>query len=360
MRLPREVPPVLAVGGSLKNTVTVTRGREAFVSQHIGDLDTAEGIRFFEETVAHLLNLIDVDPVVMAHDSHPDFASTRFAESFGPPTVPVQHHHAHVAAITAEHGVDAPVLGLVLDGFGHGIGGGIWGGELLKVEGAAFTRLGHLRPLPLPGGDVAAREPWRMAAAALSLIGRGETVAARFPDRPPAAQLAALMARGAFPETTSAGRVFDAAAGLLGVCPVQAYEGRAAMELEALVERPRVLDGGWRITAGVLDLSPLIEALAAPGMDRVGGAGLFHGTLAAALADWVAWAAAETGLAMVALGGGGFLNRVLTETLAPALSARGLAPLIARRVPPNDGGLSLGQAWVAAAMLSSDGFPGRR
>lgn len=360
VKLAREVPPLLAVGGLLNNTVTVTRGREAFVSQHIGDLDTAESIRFFEEAVAHLLEVLDVEPMAVAHDLHPDFASTRFAEGFGQPTIAVQHHHAHVAALAAEHRVDEPLIGLVLDGFGYGADGGIWGGELLHVEGAAFTRLGHLRPLPLPGGDVAAREPWRMAAAELSLFGRGETVAARFPGRPAAGWLAALIERGAFPKTTSAGRLFDAAAGLLGVCPVQAYEGQAAMELEALVDRPRVLNGGWRIASGVLDPSPLMEALADPEVDRVTGAGLFHGTLAAALADWVARAATETGVTTVALGGGCFLNRVLTETLVPALSARGLRPLIARQMPPNDGGLSLGQAWVAAAMLSSGAVSGSR
>jgi len=355
--LAREVPPLLAVGGLLKNTVTVTRGREAFVSQHIGDLDTAESIRFFEETIVHLLSVLDVDPVAVAHDLHPNFASTRFAESFGRPAIAVQHHHAHVAALACEHWIDEPLIGVVLDGFGHGADGGIWGGELMQVDGAAFTRLGHLRPLPLPGGDVAAREPWRMAAATLSLIGRGETVAARFSDRPVAGQLTSLIARGAFSETTSAGRLFDAAAGLLGVRPVQAYEGQAAMELEALVESPSMLDGGWRIAAGMLDLSPLMEALAAPDMDSVAGARLFHGTLAAALAEWASRAAEQTGLATVALGGGCFLNRVLTNALAAELRARGLIPLLARALPPNDGGLSLGQAWIAGQLVEAGYLP---
>jgi len=354
--LARAVPPVLAVGGLLKNTVTVTRGREAFVSQHIGDLDTAEGIRFFEHTISHLLSLLDVQPIAVAHDLHPDFASTRFAHAFGRPTIAVQHHHAHVAAIAAEHGIETPVLGLVLDGFGCGSDGGAWGGELLLADGARFSRLGHLAPMAMPGGDVAAREPWRMAAAVLHGLGRGDEIAARFVDKPLAPRLAALLAAADLPATTSAGRLFDAAAGLLGICDVQVYEGQAAMQLEALVAQPRTLEHGWRIDSGVLDLVMLMRMLATPGFDRVRGAELFHGTLAAALADWASQAARSTGVSTVALGGGCFLNCVLTEATAQALRVRGLKPLVARALPPNDGGLSLGQAWVAALTLD---VPGR-
>lgn len=357
--LARAVPPVLAVGGLLKNTVTVTRGREAYVSQHIGDLDTAEGIRFFEQTISHLLSLLDVQPVAIAHDLHPDFASTRFAQALGLPTVPVQHHHAHVAAIAAEHGIETPLLGLVLDGFGRGSDGGIWGGELMLADGARFTRLGHLAPMAMPGGDVAAREPWRMASAVLQGLGRGDEIAVRFADKPLALRLAALLAAGGVPATTSAGRLFDAAAGLLGICDVQAYEGQAAMQLEALVEQPRLLERGWSIHNGVLDLAMLMRMLATPGFDRVRGAELFHGTLAAALADWASQAADATGISNIALGGGCFLNRVLTEATAQALRGYGLKPLIARALPPNDGGLSLGQAWVAALMLDAPGRAAR-
>lgn len=346
--LAREVPPLLAVGGQLKTTVTVTRGREAFVSQHIGDLDTAESICFFEETIAHLLKLLDVDPIAVAHDLHPDFTSTRFAQDFGRPTIGVQHHHAHIAAVAAEHGIETPIIGIVLDGFGLGSDGGNWGGELLLVDGARASRLGHLTPLAMPGGDQAAREPWRMAAAVLHRLGRSNEIAARFPNRLIAHRLADLLAGGQAPMTTSAGRLFDAAAGLLGVCQVQQYEGQAAMELEALVAVPRVQPHGWSIASGVLDLTPLLRCLAERDLHPVAGAELFHGTLAAALADWAADAARGTGTSSVALGGGCFLNRVLIDMLVPALRARGLLPLVARAVPPNDGGLSLGQAWVAA------------
>jgi len=346
--LAREVPPVLAVGAQLKTTVTVTRGREAFVSQHIGDLDTVESIRFFEETVAHLLSILDVEPVAVAHDLHPDFASTRFAEALGVPMIGVQHHHAHIAAAAAEHHIDEPVLGVALDGYGYGADGGNWGGELLLVDGAQCLRLGHLLPLPMPGGDLAAREPWRMAASVLHTLGRGDEIAVRFHERPLASRLATTLAGGQSPMTTSAGRLFDAAAGLLGICSSQRYEGQAAMELEALVIEPRVLTDGWSICSGALDLTPLLRALAEQDFGAVAGAELFHGTLAAAVADWIVTAARQTGITHVALGGGCFLNRVLTDILAAALRARGLVPLLARAVPPNDGGLSLGQAWVAA------------
>ncbi|MFT4275252.1 MAG: carbamoyltransferase HypF [Rhodopseudomonas sp.] len=349
--LPRAVPPVLAVGAYLKNTVTLTRGREAFVSQHIGDLATTGTVLFFEHTIAHLTRLVGAAPVAVAHDLHADFASTRFAEGLGLPLVAVQHHHAHVASIAAEHGVAAPLLGIVLDGHGAGSDGGAWGGELLRVDGARFTRLGHLAPLALPGGDAAAREPWRMAAAALAALGRGEEIAARFADQPRAAALAAMLASRGCATTTSAGRLFDAAAGLLGVCTTQGYEGQAAMQLEALVKCPRVLGGGWGIGAGTLDLSPLLAHLAGR-PDAQDGAELFHGTLAAALAGWAVQAAEQTGLTTIALGGGCFLNRVLSEDLAARLRAAGLTPLLARQVPPNDGGLSLGQAWIAGQLIA--------
>ncbi|KPG00840.1 carbamoyltransferase [Rhodopseudomonas sp. AAP120] len=351
LTLPRAVPPVLAVGAYLKNTITLTRGSEAFVSQHIGDLATADTVRFFEQTIDHLTHLVGTAPVAVAHDLHADFASTRFAETLGLPLVAVQHHHAHVASIAAERGLDAPLLGVVLDGHGAGSDGGAWGGELLRVDGPRFTRLGHLAPLALPGGDAAAREPWRMAAAALHGLGRDSEIATRFPDQLRAAALAAMLASHGCATTTSAGRLFDAAAGLLGVCAVQSYEGQAAMQLEALVRHPRVLSGGWEIGAGTLDLSPLLAHLA-DDIDARDGAELFHGTLAAALADWVVQAAEQTGLTTIALGGGCFLNRVLSEDLATRLRARGLVPLLARQLPPNDGGLSLGQAWIAGLLIA--------
>lgn len=342
-------PPVVALGGQLKATVAVLRGREAFVSQHVGDLDTSAAIGFLEETLHHMLAILEVAPAAVACDGHPDFASSLLAGRLGVPVVPVQHHHAHIAALAAEHGVEGPLLGISLDGYGLGADGGAWGGELLLVDGVRCERLGHLAPLAAPGGDRAAREPWRMAAAALHRLGRADEIERRFAAEPLAGAVRRLLDSGtASAPTSSCGRLFDAVAGLLGVSSRQSFEGEAAMRLEGLVSRVAVLPEGWRIAGDVLDLSRLLERLADES-DPVRGADLFHGTLIAALADWAEAAAARTGLRRVALGGGCFLNRVLTEGVAARFAARGLEALIARAVPPNDGGVALGQAYVARA-----------
>lgn len=355
IKLPHDVPQVLAVGGWFKNTVCVTRGSEAFVSQHIGDLDNAAACGFFEESVSHLLHILDVVPDCVAHDLHPDFHSTRFAAAFaaehGIPAIGVQHHHAHIASICAEHGVMEPVLGLALDGVGLGADGTAWGGELLRVEGATFERLGHLRPLALPGGDVAARESWRMAAAALHALGRGAEIARRFHDEAAAPLVATMLERGInSPQTSSAGRLFDAAAGLLGVRRRASFEAQAAMLLEGLAVRhgpSAACPDGWRIQDGILDLLPMLAHLEDCD-DAAAGAAWFHATLAAALVDWVAESAGRTGIRRVAAAGGCLLNRLLSSALRAGLAARGLELLEARTLPPNDGGLALGQAWIAS------------
>ncbi|HMA89621.1 MAG TPA: carbamoyltransferase HypF [Burkholderiales bacterium] len=349
IELPAEGPSVLALGGYLKNTVCVTRGREAFLSPHVGDLDNAATCRALEETVERMCELLAVEPEVVAHDLHPDFYSTRLAETFGLPTIGVQHHHAHIAAVCAEHGVTEPVLGLALDGVGLGTDGKMWGGELLRVEGARWQRLGHLAPLAAPGGERAAREPWRMAAAALHALGRGAEIAARFPARN-GSGIRAMLERGtACPPTTSAGRWFDAAAGLLGVREVASFEGQAAMLLEGLASRygdALPLEQDFRIREEVLDLLPLIAALA-DARDTGWAAAVFHATLAEALAQWAKAAADREGIATVALGGGCFQNRILSSSLTRRMCELGLKPLHARGVPSSDGGLALGQAWVA-------------
>ncbi len=345
-------PAVLGVGGYLKATVTVTRGREAFVSQHVGDLDNAATIRFHEETIRHLLDILDVTPEAIACDLHRDFPSTRSAETSGFPVYPVQHHAAHIAAVAVEHKVHGPILGLALDGHGRGDDGGAWGGELMRLDGMRWQRLGHLAPLALPGGDRAAREPWRMGVAALVTLGRNAEAAGYFPDAPLAGPLAeALAGSPTAPTTTSMGRLFDAAAALLGLRVRQSYEGQAAMELEALVRTPRALPGGYRLERDELDFRPLLEALLQLRGDPRRGAELFHGTLIDGLAEWTAMAASRFGLTQVALGGGCFMNRVLAGGLAEALRARALVPLLPRAVPANDGGLSLGQASLARAIL---------
>src|SRR5271166_841907 len=340
IQLPADGPDVLALGGHLKSTVTVTRRREAFVSQHIGDLDTAETVKFHRETTAHLLAILGVTPERVVCDLHPDYRSTRIAEETGLPMLRVQHHAAHVAAVAGEHGLTGRVLGLALDGHGMGPKGENWGGEMLLVEGAAWRRLGGLFPLPLPGGERAAREPARMAAGALAALGRAPDIAHRFRRFPFARPMAAYLARpGLCPVTSSMGRLFDAASGLLDLCPVQAYEGQAAMELEALVTGPLAMPGGFVLDQGVLDFRPLLSALA-DGMDKREGANLLHGTLIAGLTAWIA----ATGATQVVLGGGCLANRVLAEGLHAALARIGITACLARKLPAGDGGLSFGQA----------------
>jgi hydrogenase maturation protein HypF len=349
--LPRPLPPVLAVGAFLKNTVAGISGTTALVSDDVGNLDTAAAVRRFEAAAEAMLALLPGQPVAVAHDLHPDFASTRLADRLaarvGCPTAPVQHHYAHIAAVMAEHLTEEPVLGLALDGFGLGDDGGAWGGELLLVDAHGYRRLGHLAPLAQPGGDRAAHEPWRMAAAALHALGRGDEIARRFPDRPGAAMLARMLAQNvASAKTTSCGRLFDAACGLLGVKPVTAFEGEAPMALEAMVTQPATDPAGWRIEEGVLDLLPLLGRL--PGMPAPRGAALFHGTLAAALAAWVAAAAEATGIRRVALAGGCFLNKVLSRDLVARLERLCLAVLQPRALRPGDTAVSLGQAYATA------------
>lgn len=340
-------PDTLALGAHLKTTVTVTRGRDAFVSTHIGALDNRAAIDFHRETVRRMLDILDVTPQLVACDLHPDLVSTRCAEEYGLPVVRVQHHAAHVAAIAGEHGIDGPILGVALDGYGYGDDGGAWGGELMLIENGEWRRIGHISPLPLPGGDRAAREPWRMGVAALVALDRSAEAFIRFADIALAGKVAMLAGSPNVAWTTSLGRMFDAAAALLRVRLVQDYEGQAAMELEALCGAPSVLDKGFRLSNGVLDLGRLFAALLTPGLGAAEGAALFHGTLVEALAAWLVDAARARGHSRVALGGGCMMNKILAEGLARRLHEQGVEPLLARKAPANDGGLSLGQAVLA-------------
>jgi hydrogenase maturation protein HypF len=362
IRLPHAGPAVLALGGHLKTTICVTRGDEAFLSQHIGGLDNPAACAMHAEVTRHLLDLLEVEPVAVAHDLHPDFHSTRqalaWAKTHAIPAVAVQHHHAHLAAVAAEHGATGPLLGLALDGNGLGTDGGFWGGELLALDGARFTRLGHLAPLPLPGGENAARQPWRMAAALLFARGRTDDIVRRYGAR--GEMLVQMLAGGVnCPASTSLGRVFDAAAGLLGVCAAQHYEGQAAMQLESLATphaRLPPYPDAWTLTDTGLDLGPLLEQLA--DADAVApAAARFHATLAEALATWLGEAARQHGIGRVALAGGCLLNRILARDLSARLAARGLDVLEARQAPPNDGGLALGQAWIALHTLMEGNPP---
>ena len=351
-------PSVLAFGAHLKNSICVTRGDQAFASPHIGDLDNAAACDFLDETVERMLNLIDVQPAIVAHDLHPDYHSTRaalaFAARHGLPTVAVQHHHAHIAAVCAEHGQCGPVLGLALDGVGLGADGMAWGGELLRVENARFERIGQLRPLALPGGDKAAREPWRMAAAVLHAAGRNADIGTRFAQEGAGIVAQMLQKDINCPRSSSMGRVFDAAAGLLGLCDRMQYEAQAAIFLEQAATRhiashgsPSAVAGGWTLSCeGQLDLLPMLATLdGAPDVERA--AASFHATLVAALTDWVLQAAQRTGLTTLAWSGGCFLNTLLSLQLRQNIEEKGLTILAPRRLSPGDAGIAVGQAWVA-------------
>lgn len=363
VKLTGDGPKVLALGGHLKNTVCVMQGDQAYLSQHVGTLDNVPTRDFLAETVQRLLALLDVRPELIAHDLHPDYASTllarELAEAWGVPALAVGHHHAHLGAICAEHGVDEPLLGLALDGFGLGPDGANWGGELLRIEGARCARLGHLSTLAMPGGDRAAREPWRMGVSALHAAGLGYRVGGWLTQRHPGHEggpvLTMLARKLRSPQTSSLGRWFDAAAGLLGLRDVTHYEGQAAMELESLALQHgpvASLPGGYGLDRSglILDFSPLVLALL-DCREPARGAALFHATVAEGLANWLLAAVDRENVRKIAVAGGCAMNGVLMDGIRNALSLHGLSLLEASRVPPNDGGLALGQAWVARRMF---------
>lgn len=358
--LPFSVGDVLALGGWFKNTACAVQGNMAYVSRLNGDLDQADACLALEEVVEHFCAIPDFKPQLIVHDLHPDFYSTRLAVEFAErkkiPAIGVQHHHAHVASVCAEHGVIGPVIGLGLDGVGLGSDGGAWGGELLKVDGGDFERLGHLHELRLPGGDRAAREPWRMAASVLDDLGRWDEVADRFSAQPAATTVVSMLQRDLnCPPTSSMGRLFDAAAGLLGICPVQSFEGEAAIMLQALAERHGDVDAmpaGYRL-GDTLDFCPLLAVLV-DGGDVGYLASLFHATLVSGLTEWVAGVAESYNIRTLVCGGGCFLNRLLLCSLSESLDARDIRVLTARQLSPGDSGLSLGQAWVGMYHLQGN------
>lgn len=362
--LPLSGPSVLACGAELKNTVCVTRDRQAFLSQHIGDLEEYRALRFFGDLAADFMRLLRVEPALIAYDLHPDYLSTRYAlASPIPRKIGVQHHHAHLAACLAEHGVTAPVLGVALDGTGYGPDGTIWGGEFLVADLRAYRRVARFKPVRMPGGVAAIRHPLRMALGYLAdaFGAEAEAVGAACCAALPADErraLLTLVARGAHaPWTSSAGRLFDAVAALLGFDEPISYEGQAAIRLQTLAARAAptaALPYALESSSAGLDVSfaPAIRALvearraghAIPPLARA-----FHRTVADAVADVCArLRAPETG-DRVALSGGVFQNTLLLEQTAHALRQRGFQLYIHHAVPPNDAGIALGQAVVALA-----------
>lgn len=386
--LDRDIGEVLAVGGHLKNTVAVSRGKTVFLSQHIGDLENFEALEFLQQSIDHLQGILGIRPTVVAHDMHPDYLSTRYARQLESRErvrlVPVQHHHAHVAACMAEHGLDGPVIGVALDGTGYGPDGNVWGGEILIADYSSFQRVAHLREVPLPGNERATQQPWRMALSYLDAA-FGESLWSlpipfvRQLDRPTAELLLRAARRGVnSPLTSSCGRLFDAVAALVGLRQTNTYEGQAAIELEMAMDRkdtshvplrgayqmvrveeekPTLLpetdsvSGNSDCRSFVLDQVPLIKAVVADIQAQIPLAVIsrrFHQALTIALAGAVGRIAEHRGVSQVVLNGGCFQNGFLQHEVTTALEALELSVFSPRLVPPNDGGLALGQVMVAS------------
>jgi hydrogenase maturation protein HypF len=359
-------PVVLAVGAELKGVIALTRGGACFLSRHIGDVRNEETFDYFERTVAHMKTLLGVQPEIVAHDLHPDYLTTRWAkESSIPHEVAVQHHHAHIASCMAEHGLDERVIGIALDGTGYGTDGRTWGGEFLVADRAAFERVAHFDYLPLPGGDRAVAEPWRAAFSALvDAFGEDwrklDLEVLRRRDPRDLAAIAQMIAQGVHcPLSSGAGRVFDAVSALAGVCDVAAYEGQPAVELEAIaagdVTDAYPFEVDWSATPAIVRFAPAVRMIVAElraGQSARVISARFHNTVVAAAADVTQRIARETGLRTVCLSGGVFQNRYLCDHLVPRLAALGLDAREQASVPPNDGGIALGQAAVARRLLS--------
>lgn len=359
-----DLPTVLACGAWLKNAACLLLDGVPRWSRVHGDLGDPAACDALAESVRTLLATVHHIPAAVAHDRHPDFYSTRLAvelaDTLGVPAIAVQHHHAHIATVMAEHQLAQPVIGLALDGVGLGSNGEAWGGELLWVDGARWRRLGHLAPLALPGGDRAAREPWRMAASVLHALGRGNEIVTRFGPvvgGTIAGGIQQMLARNVnSPRTSSAGRWFDAAAAALGLGPRVQAEAEAAVALETaarrgLVQLPTLPPSpGARIDAdNCLDLHSLLAPLFDTTPETIDDAAAgFHLGFADALADWASRAAEDRGASVVCLGGGCFFNRILRERLTSRLATAGLDVRLPTASGYGDAGLALGQAWVAA------------
>jgi hydrogenase maturation protein HypF len=363
VRLANPVPrPVLGCGAELKNTFCLASADRAFVSQHIGDLENAETLQSFITGIEHFRRLFDIDPQVVAHDLHPDYLSTKYAADLPDvELVGVQHHHAHIAACLADNGMTGPVIGVAFDGTGYGTDGTIWGGEFLIADLADFQRAAHLDTVPMPGGAAAIRQPWRMAASYL---------AAAYPDGMPGSlavqarnerhwpAVLAMAGRGInAPATSSAGRLFDAAAALIGVRDTINYEGQAAIELEQLADAAEV--GGYLAGIEPADRDVLLvrgaDLIRAVANDLLAGteppviAARFHNGVAGAITQTCRLLRERSGLGTVALSGGVFQNLLLTGRVFALLEGAGFTVLVHGQVPCNDGGISLGQVAVAAA-----------
>ena len=363
--------PLLACGGHLKNTFCLGKDRHAFISHHIGDLENLETLTSFREGIEHFQRLFDIYPEAVVYDLHPEYLATKYAlDNDIPRKIGVQHHHAHIASVLAEHGLAEPVIGVAADGTGYGTDGAVWGCEMMVADLQGFERLAHLRYVPLPGGEQAVRQPWRMAATYLSQAFGEAFLDCDIPfvrqlDRSKWHMLSQMMVRNInCPPTSSLGRLFDAVAALLGLpsgSATQLYEGQAAIELEIqaaqsrqLASYPFSIDRQGNTPPSLVDVSPMIRAIVHDIQQNIPVpiiASRFHHTIATLLARVCDEIREQTNLNIVALSGGVFQNRLLLEQLLNLLKERNFQVYINRCVPPNDGGLSLGQIAIAAAKL---------
>jgi hydrogenase maturation protein HypF len=368
-----DAPPLLAVGGHLKNVFALARGRFAYQSQHLGDLENLTGLEFFKESLAHLMRTFEIEPEAVVHDLHPGYLSTNWAKEWaterGLELIAVQHHHAHVAGCMAEHGLTGPVIGLALDGTGYGTDGKIWGGEVLLARLDSFERFAHLEYVPLPGGEAAIREPWRMALGHLNAAGfdvtSGEALGLLGATDQEARVLRRAVERGVnAPLTSSLGRLFDAVAAVVLKRRAVDYEAQAAIELEGIaVDEPddelgyamEWLEGNWALREpSRLSAAPLWRALISDlklGVSKPRIAAHFHAGVAEGFVRAAVLARVATGITRVVMSGGCLHNRRLARLLHVKLKAEGFEVFRHAHVSPGDGGLSYGQAVVGAAML---------
>lgn len=348
------VPEVLACGGELKNTFCVTKDHYAILSQHIGDLENFETLEFFQEVLEHVKRFFRVKPQAVAHDLHPRYLTTRLAlEMPDIEKIAVQHHHAHIASCMAENRLNGKVIGVALDGTGYGTDGKIWGGEFLVCDFEGFARAAHFRYVPLAGGDAAVRQPWRVAVSYLRDAGLGTPPALEGVAWEQRRTVEAMIERGINTvETSSCGRLFDAVSAMLGICLESTYEGQAAIELEALAAAGVADRYPFAIEAGTVDFRDTIRAVLRDAEEPRLAAARFHNTVAEAIVEVCRRVRNEEHLDRVCLSGGTFQNIWLLRRTVELLRVGGFAVYTHAQAPPNDGGLSLGQAAIATAAVA--------
>ncbi|HEX9135441.1 MAG TPA: carbamoyltransferase HypF, partial [Nitrospirota bacterium] len=373
IELPDEGPEVLGCGADLKNTFTVTKGKFAIPSQHIGDMENYETVKFFEESLANIKTVYRANPEAIVHDLHPGYLSTRWAlaqqtDAGGqnPALYAIQHHYAHVGSVMAEHGLSGKVIGVAFDGTGYGTDGNLWGGEFLIADIGGFERAGQFKYVPLPGGEAAIREPWKTAVSyVLEAAGSGAPehldkigFGRKYGEASLEQVIKVARSRELSPLSSGAGRLFDAVSALLGLCSINTFEGEAAMALESYAAGH--VDGQYPVefkrenVYTIVDFSrTIIEILedVMKGLAARSVAAKFHNTVASVIEKVVLDLSAEKGIMDVALSGGTFQNLYLLSRTEHLLKSRGLGVFVNRKMPCNDGGISLGQAYIVRERL---------